>query len=446
MKTIKRQMKLGAFLPAPGHHVAAWRHPNAKPDGGLDFSYYADLARTAERGKFDMLFLSDGVGIRTHYRDADELSRWGRIVHFEPLTLLSALAVVTRHIGLTATASTTYNEPFHVARKFASLDFLSHGRSGWNIVTSVTDAEAQNFNLKKQPSHEARYQRAREFMEVVTGLWDSFEDDAFLFDKKSGRYFDAEKLHILNHEGDHFSVRGPLNLARPPQGYPVLVQAGSSEDGRDFAAKWAEVIFTAHQTLGDAQAFYKSIKEQAANYGRQPDQTKVMPGVFVVVGQTKTEAEDKYAALQSLVDPVVGLGLLTGLLGDVDISGYPLDGPLPELPETQGSTSRQKLIYDKARREGLTIRQLYLSVTGARGHRFVLGTPTDVADQLEEWFWGDGADGFNIMPPSLPEGLDDFVALVIPELQKRGVFRREYEGLTLRQNLGLERPAHGKHV
>jgi alkanesulfonate monooxygenase SsuD/methylene tetrahydromethanopterin reductase-like flavin-dependent oxidoreductase (luciferase family) len=226
----------------------------------------------------------------------------------------------------------------------------------------------------------------------------------------------------------------------------VLVQAGSSGDGQDFAANWAEVIFTAHQTLAEAQTFYKSIKEQAANYGRHPDQTKVMPGVFAVVGHTKTEAEDKYAALQNLVDPVVGLGLLTGLLGDVDISGYPLDGPLPELPETQGSTSRQKLIYDKARREGLTIRQLYLSVSGARGHRFILGTPTDIADQLEEWFWGHGADGFNIMPPCLPEGLEDFVDLVVPELQRRGVFRREYEGHTLRQNLGLERPAHGKLV
>jgi alkanesulfonate monooxygenase len=436
-------LKLGAFLPAPGHHVAAWRHPNACPDGGLDLRYYSALARTAERGKFDMIFLSDGVGIRTHYKDEDELSRWGRIVQFEPLTLLSALAAVTEHIGLTATASTTYNEPYHIARKFASLDYLSGGRSGWNVVTSVTDAEAQNFNLDQQPDHTARYRRAREFMAVVTGLWDSWEDDAFLLDKESGRYFDPAKLHILNHRGEFFSVRGPLNVARPPQGYPVIVQAGASDDGQDFAAQWAEVVFTAHQTLEQAQAFYRGMKAQVVRHGRSPDQAKIMPGVFPVVGRTQAEAEDKYATLQDLVDPVVGLGLLTGLLGDVDISGYPLDGPLPELPETQGSTSRQKLVYEQARREGLTIRQLYLSVAGGRGHRFILGTPQSIADQLEDWFVNDGADGFNVMPPYLPDGLADFVDLVIPELQRRGLFRTEYEGRTLRENLGLERPAHG---
>ncbi|WP_054950384.1 LLM class flavin-dependent oxidoreductase [Numidum massiliense] len=436
----QRMLKLGAFLPAPGHHVAAWRHPNAQPDGGLDFHYYRSLVQTAERGKFDMVFLSDGVGIRTHYKDEDELSRWGRIVHFEPLTLLSALAVVTKHIGLAATASTTYNEPFHIARKFASLDYLSGGRSGWNVVTSVTDVEAQNFNLDKQPTHRTRYRRAREFMEVVTGLWDSWEDDAFLYNKQSGRYFDPKKLHILNHKGEFFSVRGPLNVARPPQGYPVIVQAGASKDGQDFAARWAEVVFTAHQTLEQAQTFYSNMKKQAANYGRSPDQVKILPGVFPVIGRTKAEAEEKYRTLQDLVDPVVGLGLLTGLLGDVDISQYPLDGPLPELPETEGSTSRQKLIYEQARREGLTIRQLYLSVTGSRGHRFILGTPQTIADELEDWFVNGAADGFNIMPPYLPDGLTDFVEMVVPELQNRGLFREDYEGTTLRENLGLERP------
>lgn len=437
-----RQLKLGAFLPAPGHHVAAWRHPNARPEGGLDFNYYTTLVQTAERGKFDMIFLSDGVGIRTHYSDKDELSRWGRVVQFEPLTLLSALAVVTKNIGLTATASTTYNEPFHIARKFASLDYLSGGRSGWNIVTSVTDAEAKNFNLDKQPDHATRYQRAREFMDVVTGLWDSWEDDAFLFDKKSGRYFDPNKLHILNHKGNYFSVQGPLNVARPLQGYPVLVQAGSSDDGQDFAACWAEVMFTAHQTLEQAQTFYRSIKNQINKYGRAADQVKIMPGIFPVVGRTQQEAEDKYATLQALVDPRVGLGLLTGLLGDVDISKFPLDGPLPKLPETQGSTSRQQLIYEQAQRQGLTIRQLYLSVAGGRGHRFILGTPQHIADELENWFMHEGADGFNIMPPYLPDGLNDFVDLVIPELQRRGLFRKEYEGQTLRENLGLTRPSH----
>ncbi|HYF65542.1 MAG TPA: LLM class flavin-dependent oxidoreductase [Herpetosiphonaceae bacterium] len=442
MTTRKRMLKLGAFLPAPGHHVAAWRHPGVNPNGGLEFNHYRTLAQTAERGKFDLIFLSDGVGVRTHYKDEDELSRWGRIVQFEPITLLSALAVVTTRIGLAATASTTYNEPFHIARKFASLDYLSEGRSGWNVVTSVTDVEAQNFNLERQPDHATRYRRAREFMAVVTGLWDSWDDTAFLFDQASGRYFDPAKLHILNHHGEFFAVRGPLNVARPPQGYPVIIQAGASEDGQDFAARWAEVIFTAHQTLEQAQTFYRSIKDQVVNHGRREDQAVVMPGVFPVIGRTHAEAEARYAALQDLVDPIVGLGLLTGLLGDVDISGYPLDGPLPELPETEGSTSRQRLVYEQARREGLTIRQLYQSVSGGRGHRFILGTPSAIADQLEDWFVNEGADGFNIMPPTLPDGLTDFVDLVIPELQRRGIFRREYEGMTLREHLGLMRPCH----
>lgn len=443
MGATRRQLKLGAFLPAPGHHVAAWRHPAVPPDGGLDFRYYHALARTAERGKFDMIFLSDGLGVRTHYKDSDELSRWGRIVHFEPLTLLSALAATTERIGLAATTSTTYNEPFHVARKFASLDWLSGGRAGWNVVTSVTDAEAQNFNLEKQPDHATRYRRAREFMRVVTALWDSWEDDAFLFDKQSGRYFDPEKLHVAAHRGEFFSVRGPLNVARSPQGYPVIVQAGSSGDGQDFAACWAEVVFTAQQTLEQAQRFYRGMKEQVVRYGRSPDQVMILPGVFPVVGRTQQEAEDRYAALQELVDPVVGLGLLTGLIGDIDASEFPLDEPLPELQSTQGSTSRQQLVYEQARREGLTVRQLYLSVAGARGHRFILGTPESIADQLEDWFLHDAADGFNVMPAYLPDGLADFVDLVVPELQRRGLFRTEYEGRTLRENLGLDRPAHG---
>lgn len=442
MRSQRRMMKLGAFLPAPGHHVAAWRHPNARPNGGLDFRYYQGLAQTAERGLFDLIFLSDGLGIRTHYANREELSRWGRVVNFEPLTLLSALSVVTEHIGLAATASTTYNEPFHIARKFASLDWLSSGRAGWNVVTSVTDAEAQNFNMEKQPDHTTRYRRAREFMQVATGLWDSWEDDAFLYDQQSGRYFEPEKLHILDHQGEFFSVRGPLNVARAPQGYPVIVQAGSSDDGQDFAAQWAEVIFTVAQTLEQAQTFYRSVKSQMVKHGRSPDQAKILPGVFPIVGRTQAEAEEKYAALQDLVDPVVGLGLLTTQLGNIDISQFPLDEPLPELPITEGSQGKQKIIYEQARSKGLTVRQLYLAVSAGRGHRFLMGTPETIADQLEEWFVNEGADGYNIMPPYLPDGLTDFVDLVIPELQRRGLFRTSYEGTTLRENLGIERPAH----
>lgn len=442
MSKSPRQMKLGAFLPAPGHHVAAWRHPSARPNGGHDFNYYRDIALTAERGKFDMMFLSDSVGVRTHYSDADELSRWGRMVHFEPLTLLSALAVHTKFLGLTATASTTYNEPFHIARKFASLDFLSGGRAAWNVVTSVTDAEARNFNLDHQPEHAVRYKRAREFMQVVTGLWDSWEDDAFLYDKLSGRYFDPEKLHILDHAGEFFKVHGPLNVARPPQGYPVIVQAGSSGDGQDFAATHAEVVFTAQQTRAQAQEFYRGMKAQVVAHGRDPDHVKIMPGVFPVLGRSLAEAEDKYAVLQSLVDPKVGLGLLSDRLGGIDASQFALDEPLPELSDTQGSKSRQQLVYEQARREGLTVRQLYLAVAGGRGHRMIIGSAEDVVDQMEDWFRNEGADGFNVMPPYLPDGLTDFVDMVVPELQRRGLFRLEYEGTTLRANLGLPRPGN----
>ncbi len=441
MTTKKGQIKLGAFLMNTGHHVAAWRHPDAWAENGLEFTHYRQLAQTAERAKFDMVFLADGVAVR---RDSslEALSRSGQIVHFEPLTLLSALSAVTEHVGLVATASTTYNEPYHIARKFASLDYLSGGRAGWNVVTSASEAEAHNFNREKHMEHALRYERAREFLQVVTGLWDSWEDDAFLRDKASGIYVDPDKVHVLNHKGKHFSVRGPLNVARPPQGYPVIVQAGASEDGQDFAASTAEVIFTAQQTLAEAQAFYSGIKGRLARYGRSPDHLKIMPGVFPVIGHTEAEAKEKYDQLQNLIHPKVGLALLSGNLGGFDLSDYPLDGPLPDLPETNLNKSRQKLVTDLARRENLTIRQLYQAIAGARGHRTIWGTPEQIADQLEEWFIKDAADGFNIMPPYLPAGLDNFVELVIPILQHRGLFRTEYEGHTLRENLGLPRPAN----
>lgn len=443
MPSAGRTMKLGAFLTAPGHHVAAWRHPSSRPEATLDFDYYRSLVQTAERGLFDMIFLSDGAGVRTHYKNAEELSRQGRMIHFEPLTLLSALAVHTRHIGLAATASTSYNEPFNVARKFASLDHLSCGRAGWNVVTSATDAEARNFNLDRQASHSDRYKRAREFIEVVTGLWDSWDDDAFEYDKASGRFFDPDKLHILGHRGDHFAVRGPLNISRPPQGHPVIVQAGSSADGQDFAAQWAEVVFTVQQTLDQARAYRQGVRKQAEGHGRDPDSLKVLPGAFLIIGRTRAEAEDRFASLQDLVDPVLGMSLLTAQLGDVDLSGCDLDGPLPKLPQTSGSISKQQLIYQQALNEGLTIRQLYQSVSAGRGHRRLIGTAESIADELEDWFVNDAADGFNIMPDCLPEGLDNIVTLLVPELQRRGLMRTAYEGTTLRDNLGLARPLTG---
>lgn len=423
-----------------GHHVAAWRHPDARADGGLNFQHFRQIAQTAERGKFDMIFFADGVAVRD--RGGTEALSRSAVAHFEPLTLLSALSVVTERIGLTATVSTTYNEPYHLARKFASLDHLSGGRAGWNLVTSATEVEAKNFNREQHMEHTLRYERAREFVDVATALWDSWEDDAFLRDKESGVYFDPDKLHIPNHRGKHFSVRGPLNVARPLQGYPVIIQAGSSDDGQELAAQTAEVIFTAQQTLAEAQAFYSSVKGKLAKYGRSPDHLKIMPGVFPVIGKTEQEAKDKYEQLQELIHPTIGLGLLSNLLSGVDLSSYPLDGPLPDLPETNLAKSRQKLLIDLAQRENLTIRQLYLRIAGARGHRQILGTPEQIADQLEDWFVNGGADGFNIMPPWLPGGLDEFVDLVIPELQRRGLFRTEYEGRTLRENLGLPRPVN----
>ncbi|QBD74540.1 LLM class flavin-dependent oxidoreductase [Ktedonosporobacter rubrisoli] len=441
MSTKKGQIKLGAFLMNTGHHVAAWRHPNAWAEHGLEFAHYKHLAQTAEQAKFDMVFLADGVAVRRNH-DRASLSRSGQIVHFEPLTLLSALAAATEHIGLVATASTTYNEPYHIARKFASLDYLSAGRAGWNVVTSASEAEAHNFNRETHMEHGLRYERAQEFLQVVKGLWDSWDDDAFVRDKASGLYFEPDKLHVLNHKGKHFSVKGPLNVARPPQGYPVIVQAGASEDGQEFAAQTAEVIFTAQQTLQEAQAFYAAVKGRLARYGRTPDQLKIMPGVFPVVGRTEQEAKEKYDELQNLIHPSVGLALLSGNLGGFDLSSYPLDGPLPDLPETNLNKSRQKLVTDLARRENLTIRQLYQAIAGARGHWTIWGTPQQIADRLEEWFVNDAADGFNIMPPYLPAGLHDFVELVLPILRERGLFRTEYEGRTLRENLGLVRPAN----
>ncbi|MFJ3046753.1 LLM class flavin-dependent oxidoreductase [Herbaspirillum chlorophenolicum] len=433
------QLALGAFLMQTGHHIAGWRHPAAQADAGSNFAHYVSLARQAEDAKFDAIFISDSVGVRN--RNLPSLSRTARADQFEPLTLLSALAAVTERIGLIATASTSFNEPYNVARKFASLDQISGGRAGWNLVTSSGDGEAENFNLDQHIDHAQRYERAAEFHQVVTGLWDSWEDDAFVRDKNSGLYFHPEKLHVLNHKGKHFSVRGPLNVSRSPQGQPVIVQAGASEAGRDLAARTAEVVFVAHQTFDEANGFYADIKHRAAAYGRAPEAIRIMPGIFPVVAPTRTEAEEKFQYLQELIPTVVGVALLSQMVS-FDLSPYPVDGPLPELPPTNGARSRQQLMVDLARREGLTIRQTYLRIAGARGHLQVVGTPADIADLMESWFRNGGADGFNIMSWAHPAGLTDFIALVLPELRRRGLFRTEYAGRTLREHLRLQRPAH----
>ncbi|MCF5163616.1 NtaA/DmoA family FMN-dependent monooxygenase [Pseudomonas congelans] len=439
MSTTARQMKLGAFLMATGHHVAAWRHPDVPADAGLDFKHYRRLARVAEVAKFDALFVADSVAAAT----GDIASRMARSDHFEPLTLLSALSAVTEHIGLIATATTTYNEPYHVARKFASLDHLSGGRAGWNLVTSDAAAEAQNFGRAEHVGHAERYSRAREFHQVVTGLWDSWADDAFTRDKASGEYYDPARLHVLDHQGEHFRVKGPLNVARSPQGQPVVVQAGSSEVGRDLAAQTAEVVFTAQTSLASAQAFYADLKGRLSAYGRAVDSLKIMPGVFIVVAETEALAKTKFESFQELVEPRVGVALLGRMLGNFDLSGYPLDGPLPELPLTDsGQRSRQKLLTELADQESLTLAQLGRRIAGGRGHYSLIGTPEQIADELQRWFEQGAADGFNVLVPHLPGGLEDVAQLLVPELQRRGLFRTEYEGTTLRENLGLQRPAY----
>lgn len=440
---MSRKIKLGAFLPGGGQHVAAWRHPNSVIDGALNIDNYIALAKTAERGLFDAYFLADGLAVNFGAREGGGASA----ATLEPVTLFSALSTVTTHIGFIATASTSYEEPYQLARKFASLDYISHGRAGWNLVTSAGDATAQNFGLDEQQSPAVRYERAEEFVDVVKQLWDSWEDDAFLHDKERGVFYDKSKVHTIDHKGKYFKVKGPLNIARPPQGHPVIVQAGQSEPGKELAARSAEVVFTARQSLADAQASYRDLKSRLKKYGRHPDELKIMPGVAPFVAKTEEEARAKYQALNDLIRPEDGLALLSALSGNtVDLSQYPLDAPLPELPPTQGMVSRQSLIQEIARQHNFTLRQLYQWVASARGHWTLIGTPSQIADELQLWFENEAADGFNILPPTTPDGLNDFVDLVIPELQRRGLFRTEYEGKTLRENLGLDRPQNPWHT
>jgi FMN-dependent oxidoreductase (nitrilotriacetate monooxygenase family) len=432
-----RKMRLGAFMRPVSIHTAAWRYPGAFADANFNFAHYQRFVATLERGCFDAFFMADHLAVMNMPMPA--LMRSATVSSFDPLTLLPALAVTTEHIGLVATASTTYNEPFHVARKFASLDHISNGRAGWNVVTSANPDEALNFGFDQHMAHDVRYERAREFYGVVTGLWDSWADDAFVRDVENGVYFDPEKLRVLNHKGPHLEVRGPLNIARPIQGWPVIVQAGASEAGRQLAAETAEVVFAGANNLTDAKTYYTDLKGRMGAYGRSEDQLKILPGAFVIVGETRAEAQAKKDHLDSLVHPDSGIATLSVLLG-VDVSNLDLDGPLPELAESNASKSGQKKLIDMAHRENLTVGQMAQYVGGSFSILEIIGTPTSIVDHMEEWFAAEGCDGFNIMLPYLPEGLDDFVDKIIPELQRRGLFRREYEGNTLRENLGLNRP------
>ncbi len=436
--TNKRQLRLGAFMRPISIHTAAWRYPGAWPDANFNLKHIVRLAQKLERGKFDAFFMADHLAVLNMPMQA--LRRSATVTSFEPLTLLSALAMVTEHLGLIATASTTFDLPFHIARRFASLDHISNGRAAWNVVTTSNPDSALNFGLDEHVEHDERYWRAREFIQVVTGLWDSWAEDAFTRDVETGEYFDPARMHVLNHKGAHLSVRGPLNIARPVQGWPVIVQAGASEAGRQIAAETAEVIFASQREITEARAFYADVKGRMVRLGRNPEHMKILPGCFVVVGETVEEAREKRLRLDSLVHYDSAIAQLSINLG-CDASVFDPDGPLPEIPPSNASQSGRDRMVAVAAREGLTVRQLAQRVGGYGGLSMV-GTPQTIADQMEEWLMTNASDGFNIMFPYLPGGLDDFVDRVVPELQRRGLFRTEYEGKTLRENLGLPRPAN----
>ncbi|MEU7800405.1 LLM class flavin-dependent oxidoreductase [Micromonospora arborensis] len=431
-------LHLNAFLMGVGHHEAAWRLPESDPFAQTDVAHFTRLARIAERGKLDSLFLADSPVLWNSIgrRPAGTL---------EPTVLLTALAGATSHIGLIATASTTYNEPFNLARRFASLDHISGGRAGWNIVTTAGVDAARNFNLDELPAHRDRYERAAEFLEVSLKLWDSWDDEAPLGDKDAGRWGDDDLLYPPRHIGRHFRVAGPLNVPRSPQGYPLLVQAGSSDDGKELAARYAEAVFTAQQTLAEAQEFYRDLKRRAAQFGRDPDTVKILPGIVPAVGATEAEARKLEEELDRLIKPEYARAQLATTLRvapeDLDLDRE-LPADLPSEDEIEGAKSRYTLIVTLARRERLTVRQLIGRLGGGRGHRTFAGTPEQVADAIEEWYRSGAADGFNIMPPVLPSGLETFVDHVVPILQRRGLFRTEYTGTTLRDHYGLPRPVN----
>ena len=431
-----KQLHLGAFMRPVGIHTAWWRYPGAYPDANFNLQHLVTFIKKLEAARFDAFFMADHLAVLNMPIEA--LRRSATATSFEPLTLLSALAMVTDRIGLIATASTTFDEPYHIARRFASLDHISGGRAGWNVVTTSNPDAALNFGLSDHVEHDERYRRAREFHSVVTGLWDSWADDAWLEDQASGIFFDPAKMHVLDHKGEHLSVRGPLNIARPIQGWPVIVQAGASDAGRQLAAETAEVVFGSSRTIEDGQAFYKDVKARMAALGRKPEQLKILPGALVVAGRTTEEAREKKALLDSLVHAESGIPNLSIRLG-VDASGFELDAPLPDIPETNQSQSGRATLLALARRDNLTVRQLATLVGGYGGLQMV-GTPGEIADTMQAWLETEASDGFNIMFPTVPAGLDDFVELVVPELQRRGIYRREYEGTTLRDHLGLERP------
>ncbi|UGT43514.1 LLM class flavin-dependent oxidoreductase [Nocardia yamanashiensis] len=433
MSQSRKPFHLNAFLMGVGHHEAAWRHPRTEAHRVLDVKHFQELGRIAERGKLDSVFFADGLAVGPRIKR-------NTLAVFEPVTLLSAIATATERVGLIATASTTYNEPFNLARKFASLDHISGGRAGWNIVTSGNEDEAFNFGFDAIPEHARRYERAQEFVDVAVQLWDSWESEAILLDEEAGIFADPDKVHTLDYQGERFRVRGPLNSPRGPQGRPLLVQAGSSESGKEFAARYAEAVFTAQRSIDEGRAFYRDLKSRLAKYGRSADELKVLPGLVPFIADTEEQARALEQEFTDLISPDYALKQLSSLLG-VDLTEHALDAPLPPLPaesEIEGGKSRFTLVKELAEREELTVRQLIGKLGGGRGHRTFAGTPEQIADELQSWYEQGAADGFNIMPPYLPGGLEDFVDRVVPILQERGLFRTEYTATTLRGHYGLE--------
>ncbi len=434
-----KKMRLGLSMRGVGYHQAAWRHPDVPRNGASEVEHYHNVAQIAERAKLDMIFFADGAGVRARDVPAGSLSRLGYyITDIEPTVLLASISAVTRHIGLVATASTAYNEPYNLARRYAGLDLLSHGRAGWNVVASWSNEEARNFGLDQVRNYTERYERAEEFVRVVTGLWDSWEEGAFVLDKESGQFFDAEKMHRLDHDGKHFKVRGPLNARPSEQGRPIVVQAGDSSAGRDIGARYADVIYTAPRTLADAASYYDDMRNRLDNFDRPADSLRVMPGLRAYIGRTREEAQEKFEKMQSLIDPLVGLSFLADTFGD--LSGLPLDEPIPLNIEGQKSdhiSGHAERLVASAHEKRKTIRELYLEQAGQASTNYI-GSAKDIADLMEDWFAKNLCDGFNLTVPSLPGGAEDVADLLVPELQRRGLFRTEYEGRTLRENLALE--------
>ena len=436
---MSRQVHLNVNILNSGVFGGSWRFPGTDPLVAFGLEHYVGIARKAEAARLDAIFLADGPAIREdlRYRPFNSL---------EPSVVLAAVAAATSAIGLIGTLSSTYNDPYDVARRFATLDQLSGGRSGWNVVTTAGKESARNFGFDDEPDHAVRYARAAEFVEAVRKLWNSWEPDALVGDKPTWRFADPDKIHSTDHHGPHFDVAGPLNVPRSPQGEPVVVQAGASTDGRALAARVGEVIFTAAQTEQEAAEYYRDVKARAVGYGRSAEGVVVLPGLSTVIGSTEAEAQRRRELLAELVPPEYALTRLAGQLG-VPEDALVLDGPLPwhllaDADEAGGSQTFYKIAVGLAQRENLTVRQLLRRLGGGAGHRIVTGTPEQIADAILDWVDKGIADGFNLMPDVLPSGFDDFVDHVVPILQRRGRFRTEYESTTLRGHLGLAVPAH----